>query len=89
MGDVAAERDDDEQIESSEAPENLEQINSLNMTSRPQRQRRPPQRLGEELGRQADIKRQLDRAAIAYISQEDPKFLTPSSYREAVKDRRW
>ena len=63
---------------------NTEALNSK--TGRPQRERRPPNRLIEELGRENNPN---DHAAVAILSQEKSSEFTPQCYTEAMKHRNW
>ena len=54
---------------------------------RPQRQRKPPQRLRDELEQEADTRREYVQKAL--LVQETADEITPKSFQEAMKYRKW
>ena len=86
---VVVETRNEESDDSQEVPsEHMEPINSTDQNLRPHRKTKPPQRLIEELGREADERHRKEQAKIALSLQETSQKLTPSSFQKAIKNNK-
>lgn len=85
----SSEHSNTEPSRSDEIPTNFLEPSNIDHNIRPRRERKAPQRLIEELGRDANTKRLNEHSSSALLAQEKAVAMTPKTFIEAIKHRKW